>query len=138
MYHTTCKGNPIEHWAWVNGAQICNSQQKKCLAVSTNSNWNIATFYKNPRDLILELTDYNPKNQNQQWKRDKRTGVISILINSFSMCLSDNPRFTLRFPNSVETPVNLDYNIIGGGNCISWFFIPVSYGDGNRQVCDDF
>lgn len=138
VYHKTCDGNPIERWAWINGAHIYNNHQKSCLTVSSYSNWNFATFYDNSTDLFLELTDYNPKNKNQQWKRDKSTGVISILISSVSMCLSDNPKSTLRFPNSVETPVNLDYNIIGGSNCISWFLIPVTDVDGNRQVCDDF
>lgn len=135
VYHRACKENQIEHWAWINGAHICNTQQKNCLTVSSHSNWrNIKNLYNNPKDLFLELTEYNPKLEYQQWKLDKRTGVISIFVNSMNICLSNNLQSTFRFPNSVETPVYLDYNIIGGFSCISWTFVPIPEA-GNGQVC---
>ena len=136
VFHKTCDGYEIENWTWIDGVHICNNQQKNCLAVSSKSNWNIDIFYRNPEDLFLELIDYNnSKVKGQQWKLDKSTGVISVFARSLSVCLTDNPRSALRFPNSVETPVIIDYNIMGESNCISWDFIPIR-NPGSQQICD--
>lgn len=136
VFHRTCDGNTIERWAWIDGVHICNTQKKSCLVVSSYSNWNIDIFYRNPRDMFLELTDkYDPKIKNQQWEIDERTGVISVFANSLSVCLTDDPRSTFRFLNSIGTPAILDYNIKGGRSCISWYFIPI-LGPGSQQVCD--
>lgn len=131
VVHRTCDGNQIEHWKWIDRVHICNIQQKSCLAVSSYSSWNVYILSTNPRDLFLELTEpYNPKITNQHWKNES-TGVISIFVNSHSMCLSDghNPR------PAIEASLFLDYNIVGGSNCISWSFIPI-LNPNNKQVCD--
>ncbi len=133
IYRRTCTGESVELWAWINSTYICSTLKKKCLTVSSSSNWDSKLQNKAyTKDLFLEFTDYSTTMKYQQWKIDRNGEIVSV--GAFGTCLSDESIFN--FGAHVESRILMAYHT--EVDCSTgWSFNPILNTSG-LPTCSEF